>query len=225
MRINYSKICRQSSRGGAALLLLLLVVVVISVLIFLDPSAIFSEGGSEHPWNEEKRLVRISKEVKKPTEDQPSIEQSWIFKADVKKDGQDRGAIEFVIKEDGRIEGFWEAEYNPEPQITYEVMGSTFKGNIDPTKIYKDENGKDRSKLYLIAKGGFSILEWRDDKGTTRNVMGVIYLTGWLDKEYNAIGEITITSGRRNYRVFNWQAKGGESGINMFEFLKGFSAK
>jgi hypothetical protein len=51
-----------------------------------------------------------------------------------------------------------------------------------------------------------------------RGVKGYIYVTGWLDPEYNATGKIIITSDKESYETFSWQAE-GEEGVTMFDFF------
>lgn len=82
-----------------------------------------------------------------------------------------------------------------------------FKGNIDASKIYSDESGEDFSLLYFIAKGKFVILKSNTETNKTRDIKGSIYITGWLDTEYNATGEIIITVNKREFEVFSWSAK------------------
>ena len=205
-KVYVGNISPEAGRGGFVVLLLLLVIVVIGALIWLDPAALFSRPDPDLPWNEEFRIVKQGEQVQKPTEEQPSITGFIRYAADAKKEGEARGKISLMIQPDGRVKGGWTAEYNPNPKINLLVMSGGFDGNIDPSKVYTDEDGEDRSKLYFITKGGLIILETRKESGTVRSVKARIYVTGWIGPEYNATGEITITSDKRTYQTFYWEA-------------------
>ena len=193
------------NRPGYALLLMLLLIVVFGALIWLDPAALFNKPDPNLPWNEEFRFVDEDEQVKAPSEQQPAVTGFLSLQAEPRQEGEARGAISMLIHPGGRIEGGWSADYNPRPKVNYQVMGDGFKGNIDPSKVYSDENGQDLSKLYFITKGRFLILETNDNTGKVRSVKGRIYVTGWLDTEYNVTGEVTITSDKRNFELFSYE--------------------
>jgi hypothetical protein len=198
---------------------MLLVIVVVGVLLWLDPSALFSRSDPELPWNQEFRILGRGEQAEKPSPKQPNITRTLLFSADAEQAGDARGQIELVIGPDGTVEGGWSAEYNPSDKFNYLVMGASFKGNTDPSKIYSDEYGEDASQLYFITKGRFTILETNLENNRVRKVSGRIYVTGWLDTEYNAAGEITITSNKKSFQAFNWKAKPSENRM-IFDFTK-----
>jgi len=197
-----------ANRSGAVLIIMVLLIVVFGALIWLDPMALIHRSGSGMPWNEEFRIVRPDEEVKQPSEGQPKILDNLVFEGQIVEDNEVKGGVSLFILTDGRIKGVWEGTYKPEPDITWEVTGSRFKGNIDPTKIYRDEDGEDLSKLYFIAKGGFLILETNLKTDRIKTATGAIYVTGWLDNEYYAAGKVTITSDKKTYWEYYWQGKG-----------------
>jgi len=198
----------RANRRGAALIIMLLLIVVLCALIWFDPMALIKGEGSGMPWNEEFRLVRAGGEVRQPNEGQPKILDNLCFPAKIVEDGEVRGGISLYILTDGRIKGVWDGEYNPRPEMTWEVVGSRFEGNIDPSKIYSDEDGEDPTKLYFIGKGRFLILETNSKTSRIRTAKGRIYVTGWVDDEYNAIGKVTVTSDKKSYKEYRWQSKG-----------------
>jgi hypothetical protein len=187
---------------------MLLLIVVFGALIWFDPMALIKSSDSGMPWNEEFRLVRAGEEVRQPNEGQPKILDNLRFPAKIVKDGEARGGISLYILTDGRIKGTWGGTYKPEPDIMWEVTGSRFKGNIDPSKIYSDEDGEDPTKLYFIGKGQFLILETNSKSGKVKAAKGAIYVTGWLDNEYYAVGKVTITSDKKSYWEYYWQGEG-----------------
>ncbi|MDD5064742.1 MAG: hypothetical protein PHQ35_08310 [Phycisphaerae bacterium] len=208
MRAKKAKQALHSEHGGYILILMVLIVCIIGVFIWLDPMALMPGSGSGMPWNEERRLVPSSEKVKQPNEGQPEILDNLGFEGAIVENGDVKGGVDMFILTDGRIKGVWEGKYNPEPDITWEVMGSRFKGNIDPTKIYSDKDGEDPKKLYFIAKGESLILVTNSKTDKIKTATGAIYVTGWLDNEYNAAGKITITSDKKTYWEYFWQSKG-----------------
>jgi hypothetical protein len=197
-----------TKRKGYILILMILIVCIIGAVIWLNPMALIHGSGTGLPWEEEWRLARADQEVKQPKEGQPKITENLAFAGKIKEEGDVKGGVEMFILTNGRIEGMWTGTYKPEPDITWEVQGSRFKGNIDPTKIYKDDRGEDPSKLYFIAKGGFLILETNSKTDKVKTASGAIYVTGWLDNDYKAVGKITITSDKKTYWEYPWQSKG-----------------
>lgn len=207
----------RGNRSGAVLLFMVLIVVLAGILLVYDPFAFFGSRGRDLPWNQLDRIVMHGKPVPAPSAEQPSITRMLVFSADAMLEDEGRGIIEMVIRPDGRIEGNWGAEYEPKPGIHYQVVKSRFRGNIDPSRIYKDKFGKDPSLLYFITQGKLMIMETNSGTQVIRMAKGHIYVRGWLDSEYNATGEIIITSDRKSYKSFSWEAKGRRS---IFELLK-----
>lgn len=197
-----------SDRRGYILILMVLIVCIIGAFIWLDPMALIHGSGSGKPWNEEFRIVPPGEEVKQPKDRQPKILDNLVFDGQIVEANEVKGGVGLFILTDGRIKGVWAGKYNPEPDITWEVTGSRFKGNIDPTKVYSDKDGEDPSRLYFIAKGGFLILETNSKTDKIKTATGTIYVTGWLDNEYNAVGKVTITSDKKTYWEYYWQSKG-----------------
>ncbi len=180
-----------TNRCGAALIIMVLLIVVFCTIIWLDPMALMKGSDSNMPWNEKDRLVRPDEEVQQPKQQQPEILNNLLFEAEAVQNDEARGGISLFILTDGRIKGGWGGAYEPRPKVTWEVVGARFKGNIDPSKIYSNEDGEDPTKLYFIAKGKFLILETNSETGTVRNVKGRIYVTGWLDHSWHGEGEKT----------------------------------
>lgn len=197
-----------SERRGYILILMVLIVFIIGALIWLDPTALFHGSGSGMPWNEEHRLVPASEKVKQPNERQPVISDNLGFAGAIAENGEVKGGVSMFISTDGRIKGVWGGKYNPEPDITWEVVESRFKGNIDPTKVYSDKDGEDPKKLYFIAKGDSLILVTNSKTDKIKTANGAIYVTGWLDNKYNASGIVTITSNKKDYWEYYWESEG-----------------
>jgi len=213
MRDTKSRRRRQPERSGIALIIMVLLIVVFGVIIWLDPMSLMKGSDSGMPWSEEDRIVRPDEEVKQPKQEQPEILHNLRFSAKAFQSNELRGGIEMYILTDGRVRGGWGGAYKPKPEITWEVAGASFKGNIDPSKIYSTEDGEDRSKLYFIAKGKFLILETNSATGIVRNLKGRIYVTGWLDDEYIAKGKVVLTSNKKSYEEYSWAGVGKKCGF------------
>jgi hypothetical protein len=197
-----------TERRGYILILMVLIVFIIGALIWLDPMALIRGSGSGMPWNEEGRLVRPGQEVKQPKEGQPKILDNLVFEGAMVENNEVRGGVGLFILTDGRIKGVWTGKYNPEPDITWEVVGARFNGNIDPTKIYSDKDGEDPRRLYFIAKGKALIMVTDSKTDKIKTVAAAIYVTGWLDNEYKAVGKVTITSDKKTCWEYYWQSIG-----------------
>jgi hypothetical protein len=208
MQIKKLKEMWGTERGGSILILMVIVVFIVVALIWLDPMALMRKSGSGMPWNEEHRLVRPGGEVKQPKEGQPEITDNLVFAGAMVENGEVKGKVEMFILTDGRIKGTWGGKYNPEPNIIWEVAGSRFSGNIDPTKIYSDKDGEDPRKLYFIAKGNALIMVTNTKTDKIKTASGAIYVTGWLDNEYKAVGKVTITSNKKEYWEYYWHSEG-----------------
>ena len=215
---------RRQSRGQvpnrpAFALLMLLIVVAIGMLIYyfaLSPvdrktAREQKKSPDEYPWVEEWRIKdrKGGDAAEQPTsEDQPKIREILEYSVNVQEQRNDRGLVNLTILPDGRVEGGWVAEYDTlSPRMNYTVVKAGFKGNTDPSKIYSDADGEDKSKLFFITKGNFLILETNFDNGIVRNVIGNIYVTGWINPDYSITGKITITSDKKSLQAFHWQGE------------------
>jgi len=208
-----SAVTSQSQRSGVALLLMLLLIVVFCTLIWLDPLALLGNKGTGKPWNEESRIVRDDKEVPRPGQQQPVISDNLQFNAKIAESTDGSGGITLYILPNGRIKGVWVGTYKPKPEVMWEVVSSHFEGNIDPSKIYSSEGSKDPTKLYFIGAGRFLIMETNWQTSVVRKGSGKLYVTGWLDGEYKAVGKVTITSDKENCVEYVWQGEGKKTSV------------
>ncbi len=206
--------CRlQRSRAGYAMLLGLLIVVVIGILIYyktmFGPVYQIGDGESDinPPWRQwHKMQVRLRKgPIGQPTREQPQLSKPLEVQAKPVQDGEDRGEIKVIILPDGTVQGGWRGEFPVNKDVDFQVISCQFKGSIDPKQVYSNERGEDPSKLFFIAKGHFAILEFNNDSGRVRNLMGDAYARGWLAVDNAVSGEIIITSDERSFYRYTWQ--------------------
>jgi hypothetical protein len=135
-----------------------------------------------------------------PFRGQPRIKDGLFYEAELYDDGGEQmGEIELTIYKDFYAKAVWSGEFKIGDK-RYEVVVvedkqkknevSVFNGNIAPFKIYEDEDGRDKSKLYVITAGSFRLKEmW-----TENSVTGFGYVTAWINKKYEAEGELAIRS-------------------------------
>jgi hypothetical protein len=206
---------------------MLLIVVVVGMLIYFvsmggriedEPTAEQLANPDEYPWVEEYRLRKEGAAAEySPSADQASITEPIQIVAEVKEGRYGRGDMHISIGPDGFAEGAWKADYGTvSPRIDYTVMKGDFKGNIDPSKVYRNERGEDASKLFLICRGTFLILETNMDTNKVRKVTGYIYVVGWIEPDLSAFGRIHVTSDKKTQEIFEWEGKAEATGASRF---------
>jgi len=214
----------KKNRHGYGLLLMLLIVIAIGMLIYyytlgppIDKKTTREQQQSpdKYPWVQEFRLRKKGQQAQQqPSADQPNITKTIRIAGLVKDENKDRGRIEMLIRPDGTVEGVWGADYGVKsPRRDYTVMKADFKGNTDPSKIYADENGEDPTKLFIITKGQFLILETDFETGEAHKRAGYIYVVGWLGPDFKAFGRLHLTEDKSTQTIFQWSAREGV-GIN-----------
>jgi hypothetical protein len=135
-----------------------------------------------------------------PFRAQPKLEGSLRYVTDVYDDDEEpRGEVRLSIIKDGDARARWAGDFTIGSKY-YTVVGeqgsgfeagvNLFGGNIAPLKIYEDENGRDRSKLYVITEGFFGLKE----SGKKEKITGTAYFTAWINKDYTAEGCLWIPS-------------------------------
>ena len=204
---------RRVNPAGYALLLGLLIVVVIGMIIYFKfmygPVYEIGAGKSDinPPWRQwEKLRIRMKRgPVGSPSIDQNQIKKPLLMESYCKQEDKDRGEIKVLIDSDGKIQGAWTGTFHMSKYVEFQVMFCDFKGTIDPQEIYSDPNGSDFSKLFFIATGPFTILEANNDTGIVRNLMGSVYVRGWLSRDNFVKGELIITVDNKNFYRFDFE--------------------
>jgi len=212
--------------GGFVLLTLLVAVAILLLLYVVYTQNIFhfSAGTTKdrysdpnaYPWEEEHLFIDDVLDGydmggrRPPFSDQPPLKEALRYITDVYAGNEPRGEIELYVWTDGDVSGSWSAAYveKTDRNRYYETVEeyregnktNSFKGNTAPLKIYKDDRGEDKSRLYFITKGEFLLYERRED----RTITGTIYVTGWVDKNYNAEGELVLLSLGKESEFFIW---------------------
>ncbi|MHC4075520.1 MAG: hypothetical protein ACYSRZ_03800 [Planctomycetota bacterium] len=207
-----SKANRCASAGSGLLIILLLVAIVFSVQWWRKKNVKDPDIFDLPPWKEWRFRESSQKPTQQPNKEQPQIKKGIFFDcyAYLSENNSPHGRIKLTIRPDGTMSGDWYGDYYSKKDIYCDIMGADFSGNVYPSKIYRNEEGvEDRSKLYFIAKGEF-LLQVTDLKKKLHHEGGDIYVRGWLDREYKAVGEIIITSNEKYFKTLTWQAKSRE---------------
>ena len=168
------------------------------------------DPGTSHeimPWQEQQRLLGKEEVVDTNVlQDQPAIDEGILIIANV-EETNNRGGISIRITPDGKVKGVWKSDYNKgrNPRMNY-VMDAMFTGNIDPTNVFFDENGEDMTKLFVIAKGEVMIVAMGYKDGSIRKNFQEIWITGWVNPDQTAKGEVVMLTGGDTFQTFHWES-------------------
>lgn len=201
-----------SKRQRGFLLLQMLIAIAIGMIIYYF-SFVHISGSTlkeqknhpeNHPWLLEDRIG--SGNQHELNELQPYRDQMLELKAKVvDEQNARRGKINMMIDPDGLVFASWSGEYRNEEKDQFLVMMGDTEGNTDPSFIYQDENGEDRSLLYFITKGDFVLLK-TDKKNRVSRPGGDLYLSGWLRPDMTAFGTLHMTRDKVEQTIYSWTA-------------------
>jgi hypothetical protein len=203
---------RQRNGSGSMLVGLLIVVglalIIFGVQLYLKKTAKDPDVSLDlMPWKEWRLREASEKTQPPPSKNQADITEGIEFRASAEAKGTEntpRGDVTLKVQPDGIVIGLWSGNYYNDAKVNFDG-GGNFKGYVCPLKIYSGEEGKDRSKLYFITKGKFTLHE-TDLKNKYHIRIGDLYVTGWIDPKYTAFGKVTITSDEKYFEAFDWQA-------------------
>jgi hypothetical protein len=229
MNTHYFREGKNRDRSGiAGLAILLLGVGLLAILFVLYTSSFnpfsafqgtvkdrYSDPNAQ-PWEEHHLFIHDLLDGygmggrRPPFPSQPDLTVYLQYSAAVYDDDKEYGQIELMISDDGEARASWNGEFQIEDK-RYQAIAqpgapgkfdkNRFKGNTAPLKIYEDENGQDRSKLYVITQGFFH-LEGLTEEETFE---GPAFVTCWIDKDYNAEGKLSIPLfADGNTAIFSW---------------------
>jgi hypothetical protein len=89
-----------------------------------------------------------------------------------------------------------------------------FRGNIDVDVTCEADGERDKSQLYFITKGAYVQKSAHVEAKEVTSEGGTIYATGYVAQDGSAKGEITITTDRKWSAVYDWEAAGGDFGVD-----------
>ena len=213
-------------RRGYMMLLMMVVAMAIGAVIYFI--AVYPEqwqlrkSQAKHPekfpWAEEWRIKHLGLEKPKGheelglSEEHPEITTLLRFVAHLKK-GEERFCnMNFVIGPDGNVSGSLGGDFDTISPHKNHVLGCSFEGNTDPSKVFHDDYGDDRSKLFFIAVGNFRDLITDFETNEVGLKSGLVYLVGWLTPDMKATGRLHMTTNKKSQEIYTWEAQGEESG-------------
>lgn len=194
--------------NGSAMLLVLIAVAIILVLMAVQMRTLFIPSGAsslptgiEHyPWRLDEFLVAEGETVKLPRSPKPTLDEAVTLEAVVSRDDLPRGTVSIDFGTDGRIAATWETTY--ESRGKNHTITAAMTGNIVVKHTYTDDNGKDKSRLFFVAKGRYQ-KQAVSAETTSSPEKGDAWLSGWLKPDHSAQGHISIGQNTEWTAVYN----------------------
>ena len=199
-----------TEKNGFVILLVLVAVAILMLLYFVQIDTLFGPGLpsepagiEEHPWVLEELLVPDGEDIRPPRDPKLELDEPFNITAPVSRNDAERGKIVVAFDTDGRIGAMW--------QCTYEQSGTSFRvdaqtsGNIDTKRTYQDETGKDKSRLFFIAKGRYIKMPLND--GAVEGEKGTAWLTGWINPDHTIQGHVTLTRNQQWAAAYAFEAQ------------------
>ncbi|MEN8128377.1 MAG: hypothetical protein ABFR90_11340, partial [Planctomycetota bacterium] len=145
----------------------------------------------EHPWVLEALLVPEDEDIKLPRSPKPELDESFSVSAPVVRNQVQRGTVTLAFDTAGRIKARWQCVYEQAEQH-YQTVAD-MNGNIHVKRTYQDEEGKDKSRLFFIAKGGYTKAPLKSTE-SIGSEKGAAWLIGWIEPDHRIEGHVTITT-------------------------------
>jgi hypothetical protein len=180
--------------------LIVLAAVAILLLLYFVQIDVFFAGGppsqpagiEQHPWVLEELLAKDAKQIRRPRTPKLLLSEPYQFVAPVTREDADRGTVTIHLDTAGRIQAAWECTYE-QANITYRI-DAQMNGNIDVKRTYRDDEGKDKSRLFFIARGTYTKTPLTGS--VAGGETGTSWLTGWIRPDQSFVGHVTITKNR-----------------------------
>jgi hypothetical protein len=174
-----------------AIMLLLYVVQMDTLFAPSGPSA--PAEIQQRPWAYEHLLVPAEKTVKKPKAPRPLLTEDFVIAGPAEREGQPRGQVGVMFGTDGRIQADWQADFDAGGK-RHQFSSPQIAGNISVKMAYEDQNGRDKTRLFFIAKGPYEHVTTVEGTEQTSREKGTAWVTGWLRPDRSADGFVTITT-------------------------------
>ena len=202
-------------RKGSALLIVLIAVAIILLLYAVQMRTLFGPGlptqpigAEERPWQLKKFLVAEGGHIKLPRSPKIKLSKPLTISADVIRNEAARGTTTITFNADGRISAVWDCHYAYDEKIL--AISAEMVGNIHVKQMYEDENGRDESRLFFIAKGTYLKTTTTTAIGTTKE-KGTAWLLGWLRPDGSIEGHVTITTDQTWSAAYEFATQKSES--------------
>jgi hypothetical protein len=193
-------------QNGFVMIIVLATFVIIAILFMMNmPGSMGIQRSNEkidmfaeQPWFEENRLLGGNAFPVKQTGEggKTVIEKITVLKGIIARKGENRGQIEITLSPDGKAAGNISCQYEY-TDSSYQI-GAEFAGNIDPTKIFKNKDGKNKKPLYFITKGKYTQIKTdKAGKGSWTTIKNV-YVVGWVEPDFSAKGKMFLMTSEGN---------------------------
>ena len=200
---------------GSALLIMLIAVAIILLLSAIQMRTLFGPGlptrpigAEERPWQLKQLLVAEGENIKLPRSPKPTLGKPLTVSADVIRNEAARGTVTVIFNPDGHISAVWDCAYAYDEKTL--AIGAEMVGNIHVKQTYEDENGRDKSRLFFIAKGTYLKTTTTTTIGTTKE-KGTAWLLGWLRPDGSIEGHVTITTDQTWSAAYEFATQKSES--------------
>lgn len=193
---------------GYAILIVLIAVAIMLIISGIQMRTLFvgngpkpSTGIERWPWQLEDLLAGEGETIKLPRPPKPQFAEALDVVGQVTRDGDERGTVNIHFDTDGRVQAAWKSAYTHNEQTI--SISAELKGNINVKQTYEDEDGKDKSRLFLIAKGPY-LKQTQDPSVPVSDEKGTAWLIGWLRPDHSAEGHLTLTTDEKWSAVYDW---------------------
>jgi hypothetical protein len=195
---------------GYAILIVLIAVAIMLMLAAVQMRVLFvgsgpkpSTGIEQRPWLLEELLAGDDEAVKLPRPPKPQFAEILDVTGRVTRETSERGTVSIHFETNGRIRAAWNTEYRHAEQTI--ALSAEMTGNIQVGQTYEGPDGKDKSRLFFIARGPY-VKQTFDPAFPVRDERGTTWLIGWLHSDRRAEGHLTLTTDRTWSTVYDWTA-------------------
>lgn len=199
----------KTKHNGFAILIVLVAVAILMLLYFVQIDTFFGPrlpkqpaGIENHPWVLEDLLIPAGETVKLPGSPKLQLDKPVTVTAPVSRNGTNRGDVTIDFDIEGRINVKWDGSYE-QAGLNYTV-NAEMDGNIHSKRTYQDENGKDKSRLFFIARGRYSKMPLIEAPGAGAE-SGTAWTIGWILPNQTAQGHLTLTQNQEWAAVYTFQ--------------------
>jgi hypothetical protein len=213
----YIQSMTRRKQDGYILIMLLVVIAIGLTIYYMDIMWMSTDGrmlrnpqpqDQNQPWDKE-ALIRGPNQPAAPIPEdsnKPRITNTLNLAGPVEMKKELRGNVNLTITPEGSISGSWQCSYSY-THAAYEITAE-FGGNTD---AFHNASG-DLSKLLLVAKGHFTQKATNLDSGEVTESEGLVYLNGWLNRDFTASGTLSTTTDKKWHAdyIFSAATQGNE---------------
>jgi len=200
---------------GFALLIVLIAIAIILLLSAIQMKTLFGPGLpsrpvsiEERPWQLEKLIATEGENIKLPRSPKIKLDKEFTITANATRNEAERGTVMITFEPDGHLSAGWNCRYSYDEKTL--TIKAEMAGNINVRQMYEDENGRDKSRLFFIAKGKYLKTTTTAAIGTTEE-KGTAWLLGWLRPDGRTEGYVTITTDQKWSAAYAFSTQNSEN--------------